>query len=507
MTAHRRRLTLHALLAWLTLPSALSPTAWAAAAGTNLIANPSMEEADTKDPGKPAAWSTNHWGAVTPKFTWHQGDCAEGARCLRLDATMPAGKGADDGDAKWWSDPIAVPPLANLAASLQLRSTVPCRVMAFAEGADGKGNPKSQWMLVKDLPAPSAGWTMVQAPLSVPAFAATVRLMVVLAATGRVDVDDFQVVTAASAPKHPAKVSLTFDDGWVSAYAYLVPELDARGLRATHFIISGYIDLPGYTADYIGTKRMRELLGAGHEVGSHTLLHEDMAKATPNQLDKNLEESRKKLEAFGTSVPGFAWPYGSYTQTGAERARKTYSYVRTVEPGLNLPPYDLSKLKAYVVTNKTSVGEVESWVQQAEAIQGAWLILVYHRADPEAPLDSFVTPQSFVETLDMLQARNADIRPMGQWLEVWKAQPLPAIEPWGPDGVDSFEAPGGLSPASKSGAASGCSAAPHSGGGAPFGGHFGLLALVAAAGLLLRLRRRFDDAAALPDEFAARVRR
>ncbi len=492
MTAQRRPRRRLARLPWLVATLALAPTSFAAEAGPNLVANPSMEEPDAKDPSKPAAWSTNTWGAVTPTFTWLQGDCAVGARCLRIDATVAAGKGYDDGDAKWWSAPFTVQPAATLAVSLQLRSDVPCRVMALAEGADGKGTPKSQWVLVKDVPAPSTGWAKVQASMSVPAFAATARLMVVMAATGRVEVDDLQAVTQASAAKHPAKVSLTFDDGWVSAYAYLVPELDARGLRATHFIISGYIDRVGYTADYVGSKRVRDLLGAGHEVASHTLMHQDMAKATAAELDENLELSRKALESFGTMVPGFAWPYGSYTATGAERARKTYSYVRTVEPGLNLLPYDLSKLKAYVVTNTTSVAEVESWVKQAEELDGAWLILVYHRADPEAPLDSYVTPQSFIDTLDMLQARNADIRPMGQWLDVWKAQPLPVVEPWVADGGASFDAPGSLPPVPGLGSGeggTGCGAALRHGQGSDILGNAGLLALLGAMGLLLRRRR------------------
>jgi len=454
------------------------------------MANPSAELADAADATKPAGWSNNAWGSLQATFTWLQGDCAAGNRCLRVEGTKPAGSTLDDGDGKWWSDPITVKAGSRLTVGLRLRSTTTSRLMAFATGTTSAGQAKEQWILLQDAPI-QATWTPLQATLDVPGWASAVRLMVVLPTSGRVDTDDWTLVEQAAAPKHPAKVSITFDDGWVTAYAWLVPELDKRGIRATHFVISGYVDKPGYTADYIGTKRIRELLGNGHEVGSHTLQHEDMTTVSDASLNDNLELSKVALANFGTTIAGFAWPYGAYNAELAKRAKQTYSYVRTVDPGLNLLPYDVTKLKGYVVANSTTVDEIESWVQQAETIDGAWLILIYHRADPEAPLDSYVTPQSFVDTLDMLQAHNADIRPIGTWLDAWKAQPLPDLPVWEVDGGESFDAPAKLPLAERAGVATdlGCGAAPGSATGVAGRGAVATLVLALAA-VVLGLRRR-----------------
>lgn len=487
MTRHAARISgpIAAFVATLAL-AAVQPRAAAAAAP--VVANASVEQADAGNPTKPAGWSSNAWGTLQATFTWLQGDCAAGNRCLRVDGTKPAGSTLDDGDAKWWSDPIAVTGGSRLTASLKMRSTVTTWLMAFATGTSN-GQAKEQWIMLQQAPV-AATWSPLQATLDVPSWASAVRLMVVLPSSGRVDCDDWALTEQAVAPKHPAKVSITFDDGWVTAYAWLVPELDKRQIRATHFVISGYIDKPGYTADYIGTARVRELLGKGHEVASHTINHQDMTKVSGAELNDNLEQSKVALTNFGTTIAGFAWPYGSYNAEIAKRAKETYSYVRTVDPGLNLLPYDLSKLKGYVVTNTTTVDEIESWVQQAETIDGAWLILIYHRADPDAPLDSYVTPQSFVDTLDMLQAHNADIRPVGTWLDAWKAQPLPDLPVWEVDGGESFDAPGKLELAPSAGGSPdlGCSAAPAAPSSNEAWPPLGLLGLLASLGLVLRRR-------------------
>lgn len=410
------------------------------AAAANLLPHGSAEDADLADASRPAGWTSNAWGGVTAQFAWLQAGCADGARCLRVDAKAAGG----EGDAKWWSDPVTLPkPLVSLQVSVQTRGTVAGSLMVLWLGDGSGGTAKQQWQQAQTV-APSASWQTVSAPLDPPAWAVAVRVMVVVAATGQLDTDAWALQPVSTAPKQPAKVSLTFDDGWVTAYAWLVPEMDKRGLRGTHFIISGYMDKTGYTADYIGVKRVKELLSAGHEVGSHTLFHDDMAKADAKALDENLELSKVQLENYGNKVPGFAWPYGSYTEQAADRAKKTYSYVRTVKAGLNVPPYDTRALWGVVVTDQMTVDEIEAWVAKAEATPGGWLVLIYHRADPNPPADSFVTPQSFVDTLDMLQARNADIRPMGELLGVWQPKPVPETPVWDGGSGRSWDAPPGL---------------------------------------------------------------
>jgi peptidoglycan/xylan/chitin deacetylase (PgdA/CDA1 family) len=285
--------------------------------------------------------------------------------------------------------------------------------------------------------------------VTLPEWAKQMRVMQVIDRTGWLETDDYVATRLPPPEKQKAKVSLTFDDGWVTAYAYLVNQMDKRGITGTHFIITEYMDKPGYTADYIGSKKVKELLGLGHEIGSHTLNHEDMSLATPEQLNENLELSKKRLENLGAKVVSFAWPYGYYTMPYAERAQQTYNLVRTVKAGINVPPYNTSELWGFVVTNTTTVAEIEEAVRQTEEIKDGWLILIYHRADEDPPNDAFVTPQSFVDTLDMLQKREADVRPMGAILGLWQPVPLPPEPTKVMQCCKAFDPPEVFTPSSK----------------------------------------------------------
>lgn len=394
---------------------------------TESFVNGDIEGFDPLLPGEPAGWEANAWGDVQATFTWLDatitpGVSHHGVHALRVDA-VAADKPAEyfAGDAKWWPKPFAVAPgNGKYVLSHWYRSNVETRSIAWVTD----GGSQTQFFPLATLP-PTSQWTKTESTLNIPEWATHMRVMHVIDKTGWLETDTYSALRQPPSKKQRAIVSLTFDDGWVTAYAYLVNQMDKRGIKGTHFIITEYMDKVGYTADYIGSKKVKELLANGHEVGSHTLLHDDMSKVTPEVLNENLELSKIRLENLGAKVVSFAWPYGFFLPEQAERAHQTYNLVRTVQAGINVPPYNTKQLFGFVVTNTATVAEIEEAVKQTEEIEGAWLILIYHRADEEAPNSAYVTPQSFVDTLDMLQKRNADIRPMGAVLGIWEPVPLP----------------------------------------------------------------------------------
>jgi peptidoglycan/xylan/chitin deacetylase (PgdA/CDA1 family) len=51
------------------------------------------------------------------------------------------------------------------------------------------------------------------------------------------------------------------------------------------------------------------------EIGSHTLTHPNLASASSNLAQKQINDSKRKLEELtGKPVITFAYPYGSYNQ-------------------------------------------------------------------------------------------------------------------------------------------------------------------------------------------------
>jgi len=423
-------------------------------AGAWPLANPSAELPDPVTPEQPLGWRAIGWGGFEATFAWFDGG-PDGQKALRVEGVATGG----EGDGKWISDPTTVPQ-GNLTLKLghAYRSDVETAVLVWTSD----GAAVEAYIEVATLPA-SLSWTQREDTVVLPDYAKQFSVMHVIRQTGFLETDAWTVTQVAPPKKYKSIVSLTFDDGWTSAYQHLIPLMESRGLRGTHFLISGYIDTPGYAGDYIGGARITQLLEKGHEIASHTILHEDMSQVTTAYLTENLELSKLRLEKTGAKVVGFAWPLGKYTEEGKKLAAQRYLYVETVLPGTNVPPYDTAALRRYVVTNTTTSKEIEDYITEAELVEGGWIQLLYHRASEDAPLDSFVTPVSFAATLDVLQARGADVRPVGEVLGVWTPAPIVAETPEVVEGGKTFAQPQVFAPHAQLSPpdAGGCQAAPN----------------------------------------------
>ncbi len=395
-----------------------------ALASADPVANASFENEDAAVPGQPASWAANQWGEVQASFLWAEGGHS-GKRCAR--AVVTAAGAVGTGDAKWYGEPFKPDPGTG---PLQLRdwyrSDVTTHLWIQALGSTAA---EADYLEVATLP-PAATWTEASGTILLPPWTKTMRIFHVLEKPGFLEVDDFSAVRATKTGSRPL-VSISFDDGWITAYNMLIPKMDSYGYKGTHFIITQYMDKPGYAADYVTHKQVKKLLAAGHEVGSHTLLHEDLTQMDDPTLNANLEETKKELEKFGVPIVGFAPPYGVYDDRVRERVQKSYPYLRTVKHGLNVPPYKTHELFAVVVTWSMKPTELEDLLLEAEYTPGAWLILLYHRAAlqaddiPEEALGAYRSPANFLNDMAMLKAHDADVRPLGEILGVWKATPLP----------------------------------------------------------------------------------
>jgi peptidoglycan/xylan/chitin deacetylase (PgdA/CDA1 family) len=104
-------------------------------------------------------------------------------------------------------------------------------------------------------------------------------------------------------------VLVTVDDGNESDFTHILPALLKRGLRAKFFICSARLDQP----DFLSRARIREMLAAGMEIGSHGVDHHPWRSFSAEQLDGKLQSSRRILEeACGVTVDEAACPFGSY---------------------------------------------------------------------------------------------------------------------------------------------------------------------------------------------------
>jgi len=402
----------------------------AAAAEENLVPNPSVETPDPDNPDKPHGWDSNQWGDLDTAFIYTQpGHLSE--RALRLELYS-----GTEGDAKWWPQPFPVVGQGGAQVALFYQADVESEMLVQALGQDDE----SQWLWVGAFP-PADTWTRAEGTVEFPPWTTQARLMQILSTPGWLETDDYEMVQDGTPvdPDPPAGavfVSVAFDDGWVSAYEHAVPIMNARGLRGTHFIHSDWVDKPGYQADHMTSPQLAELAGAGHEIGSHALYHDDLTALSDDDLHHHLSQSKETLEDLGLQVVGFAPPGGDYDARVIDEAGKYYDYLRSIKPGLNRKPYDLFNLKCRVVVDSMTVDQLQEWVDQA-AESGDWLVLLYHRFGPEVSADTIVTPARFEEWMDYLVQIDAVVRPMGEHLGVW----TPEGEGPGEEGEEGMSLP------------------------------------------------------------------
>jgi peptidoglycan/xylan/chitin deacetylase (PgdA/CDA1 family) len=127
-------------------------------------------------------------------------------------------------------------------------------------------------------------------------------------------------------PPPPRSVVLTFDDGYRDNYEAAYPLLKKHGFRATIFMVSGFVDRPGY----LTWAQLREMAASGITIGGHTLSHPDLTRLKPVDVMREVAESKAILEhGIGRPVHFFAYPSGRYNQQVVE-ALKAAGYQGAV---------------------------------------------------------------------------------------------------------------------------------------------------------------------------------
>lgn len=126
-------------------------------------------------------------------------------------------------------------------------------------------------------------------------------------------------------------VVLTFDDGTID-HLEVARALHERDLRGVFFVTVGRLGCDGF----LSTSQVRELRSMGHSVASHGLCHKLLPTLAPNQREREIVDSRARLEdLIGERVRFFAPPSGVTSRAVAELVRRSgYEACRLMNWGL-----------------------------------------------------------------------------------------------------------------------------------------------------------------------------
>ncbi len=145
---------------------------------------------------------------------------------------------------------------------------------------------------------------------------------------------------------------LSFDDGHLSNYKVAFPRLQKQAWPGCFFIVASRVGESGM----LGWSELREMAAAGMEIGSHSLTHPFLHRASPDEIRREFGESKRILEdGIGQQVTLASLPRGSAPPgIGALIAELGYRAFCTSEPGLVTHGSDAFALPRIAVKQRTS---------------------------------------------------------------------------------------------------------------------------------------------------------
>lgn len=233
-------------------------------------------------------------------------------------------------------------------------------------------------------------------------------------------------------------VTLNFDDGLASQYAHR-DILDRHGVKATFLINSAKVGAPGFMT----WEQIAQLAAEGHEIGGHTLNHQDLTTLSQAEQQHEVCDDRAALVAHGYAPRSFAYPFGAWNASakaivqgcGYETARTTGGTDYPDGPVFaeTFPPLDAYTVRAYQLRVDTSLATWQDIVDKTRASGGGWDDIVLHDIcvpgpDCDAAGDFAVRADTFEQALDWLATLpDVKVRTTAHALDVAADATAPAI--------------------------------------------------------------------------------
>jgi peptidoglycan/xylan/chitin deacetylase (PgdA/CDA1 family) len=121
-------------------------------------------------------------------------------------------------------------------------------------------------------------------------------------------------------PLPPRPVLLTFDDGTADHLEVALPVLRRHGVPAGLFVVPSFLGQERDGQRYLGAPALRELAGAGVEIGLHSFDHRDLSGMAPSEVEQDLARCFAALAGQGIRFqPVLAYPFGRYPRSPAMR--------------------------------------------------------------------------------------------------------------------------------------------------------------------------------------------
>ncbi|MDQ1482685.1 MAG: hypothetical protein QOF35_761, partial [Actinomycetota bacterium] len=216
-------------------------------------------------------------------------------------------------------------------------------------------------------------------------------VMLTMAATAGITLSP---VTGSAEAATSTVVSLTFNDGNSSQYSYARPLLQARGLNATFYVASGWVDAGSNSS--MSWAQVRNLYRDGDEIGGLGKDHKDLTQTYFSDPAQDLAykqaqvcDDRQRLTVMGVDPQSFAYPAAAVNAAaksivrgcGYLGARTIGGLAATSSPYAEaVPPVDAFNIRtANVPAGAITLSSLQNAVSAASSHGGGWLPVSFNQ--------------------------------------------------------------------------------------------------------------------------------
>ncbi len=193
-----------------------------------------------------------------------------------------------------------------------------------------------------------------------------------VAASGRtaLTVEELRLGLAGDLPLPARPVVITFDDGFADLATFAAPLLAEYGMPCTVFVTSGFLGRRSPGGDpMLSRADLRDLAGAGHEVGAHSVTHPELDTLSLRRARDEVTACRAELEdALDGPVVSFAYPHG-YSSAPVRRLVREAGYQSAcgVADSLSHAFDESFRLSRLMLRFDTPPGTVTGWLSGTNA--------------------------------------------------------------------------------------------------------------------------------------------